>query len=69
MDIVVFCCVLPASNKARDDDDDDDDDDMKLTQTASLIFTRRIQCVPYSHCIMGAARAGPGSLYDPQCEN
>jgi len=25
--MIVFCCVLPASNKARDDDDDDDDDD------------------------------------------
>jgi len=24
--LIVFCCVLPASNKARDDDDDDDDD-------------------------------------------
>jgi len=24
--MIVFCCVLPASNKARDDDDDDDDD-------------------------------------------
>ena len=23
--MIVFCCVLPASNKARDDDDDDDD--------------------------------------------
>ena len=22
--MIVFCCVLPASNKARDDDDDDD---------------------------------------------
>ena len=21
--MIVFCCVLPASNKARDDDDDD----------------------------------------------
>ena len=25
--MIVFCCVFPASNKARDDDDDDDDDD------------------------------------------
>ena len=24
--MIVFCCVLPASNKARDDDDDDDDE-------------------------------------------
>jgi len=23
--MIVFCCVLPASNKARDDDDDDDE--------------------------------------------
>jgi len=22
--MIVFCCVLPASNKARDDDDDDE---------------------------------------------
>ena len=22
--MIVFCCILPASNKARDDDDDDD---------------------------------------------
>jgi len=25
--MIVFCCVLSASNKARDDDDDDDGDD------------------------------------------
>ena len=24
--MIVFCCVLPAYNKACDDDDDDDDD-------------------------------------------
>jgi len=23
--MIVFCCVLPASNKARNDDDDDDE--------------------------------------------
>jgi len=23
--MIVFCCILPASNKARDDDNDDDD--------------------------------------------
>jgi len=28
--MIVFCCILPASNKARDDDDDDDDRKLKL---------------------------------------
>ena len=36
--MIVFCCFLPASNKARDDDDDDDDDDdEKLTHVPLAI--------------------------------
>jgi len=34
--MIVFCCVLPASNKARDDDDDDDDDAVVKTNVPAL---------------------------------
>ena len=49
--MIVFCCVLPASNKARDDDDDDDDDDelgevgnktISSSQYTSEIFSPKI---------------------------
>jgi len=38
--MIAFCCVLPASNKARDDDDDDDDDDYEELITSSHMTTR-----------------------------
>jgi len=41
--MIVFCCVLPASNKARDDDDDDDDDG----RTADRRTDRCIQRIRY----------------------
>jgi len=48
--MIVFCCVLPASNKARDDDDDDDDDELgevgnktiSSSQYTSEIFSPKI---------------------------
>jgi len=35
--MIVFCCVLPASNKARDDDDDDDDDNNNNNNNNNIV--------------------------------
>jgi len=34
--MIVFCCVLPASNKAHDDDDDDDDDEFQPSPVQNI---------------------------------
>jgi len=39
--MIVFCYVLPASNKARDDDDDDDDDDKSCFCSAVRSWLQR----------------------------
>jgi len=44
--MIVFCCVLPASNKARDDDDDDDDASRVMCPKSRVVrvelFTARV---------------------------
>ena len=40
--MIVFCCVLPASNKARDDDDDDDVTEQAMSLGMHYLFSLQL---------------------------